>query len=776
MTEPAKKTRSEMIDSVVEYENAMREGADVLKSGGAALAASMDQDMGTGGIWDSEFRAFIDSMTLKQLFFSETWVYILVDLVAMKIASQPIRVMTGVVDETGQYIKKPAEGHTLQDLIENPNPYQAYTAWMYCMVVDLTLLGNSILWYASQANYLMILPGESVTMDIDASGTLLSYNTAEINSDGGQFLSDKKTKFAVEDIMHMRRPNPSSLLWGLSPFIPGRKSVLFNRYSQDYLNSFYQKGAMPGFALEMDKEANERVAMRLLRSFENAYTGRKNMRRTLVLPKGVSLKEVSHSLADQDLAIYIDKNREDIINLLKVPKHELSLQASGSMGSDEANSALKNFWHATLIPMMRIIEGELTKFFRRRGQLEGVDQFLEFDLTSVEPLQEDRVLQADLAKKMLESGWSINEVRSKIWHLKPATTPGTDDPFLVFPKSPTTPFALGIHQPQQVAPAAATLALPAADDKADTGSRTKAAKDKLSSFLKGGDGWWSRREAHAREAVAKGTHEMEKAVLKMFADMAVTITKAVKAHLKEKSWDTLRTKADERSKLVGKAELRRKLRKGLDKFETQWIDNTREVLSARVDVGYGVALELPFNMGSESELAGLRERGASMRAQALEARAERAFSYMNETTVEGVYATIEKGIDAGKTVQEIAGDLRSKFSDIEEIGSRAMTIARTEVLTAVSLGQASAMADAAKLIPDLMKMWLTADDDRVRHSHEQLHGDFVEHDEEFSNGLQFPRDPEGDASEVINCRCTWIMVPKDQMANIDDSLAAAEET
>lgn len=773
MTDAAKTmTRDQLLASAVEYENAAREGADESKS--AALAYAIESDMGGGGMWDGEMRAFMDAQTLKQLFFSELWVFLTVDLVAMKLSAQPMKVMTGSV-VNGKFIKRPAEGHPLQQLIENPNPFQSYSSWMYCLLVDLSLLGNSILWYASQSNYLMLLPAETIMLDISRDGRLASYKVAEMQSDGGM-QKVIQTSFSPEDIVHMRRPNPSSLLWGLSPFIPGRKSVLFNRYSQEYLNSFYQKGAMPGFALEMGAEANERVAMRLLRTFENAYTGRKNMRRTLVLPKGVSLKEVSHTLADQDLATYVNMNREDIINILKVPKHELSLQEAGSLGSEEAKTALKNFWNATLIPLARIVEGELTRFFRRRGQLEGTDTFLEFDLSNVDALQEDLAAKADMAVKLLNAGWSLNEVRTKIWELPESGEAAATVPYPIRPTGPVGGFpTFGLALPSQ-APALPPAQAPAQEDRNATASGTKASKDKLTSFLKGGDGWWSRREAHAREAVAKGQAELEKAVLKMFADMAVAITKAVKSHLKEKSWDEgLRTKADERAKLVGKTELRRKLRRALDRFEERWIDDARTALSARVDAGYGVALELPFNLASENEITALRERGAKAREDALEERSGRVFSYLNESTVEGVYSTIERGIDSGKTVAEIADDLRSKFSDVEQIGARAQTIARTETLTAVSIGQAAAMKDAARLVPDLMKMWITADDDRVRDTHQQLHGDVVEHDAEFANGLQYPRDPSGKAEDVINCRCTWIMVPKDQMSNIDDSLEAEEE-
>jgi len=539
MTEPATKSRADLHADAVEYENAMREGAAEAKS--AALQVAIDRELGEGAFGDPEMRAFLDASTLKALFATELWVFLTLDLVALKISSQPLKVMTGAVIN-GTFTPKMAEGHPLQDLIENPNPFQSYASWMYCLAVDLGLLGNAILWYASQANYLMLLPGEATSLEIGADNRVGAYVVSEMTSDGANLVRQRATKFAPEDVVHLKRPNPSSLLWGLSPFVPGRRSILFNRYSQEYLNSFYQKGAMPGFALEMGAEANERVAMRLLRTFENAYVGRKNMRRTMMLPKGVTLKEVSHTLANQDLATYIGMNREDIINILKVPKHELSLQEAGSLGSEEARTALKNFWHATLIPMMRIIEGELTRFFRRRGHLTDTNQFVQFDLTNVEALQEDQKTKSELAGLMLKTH-TLNEVRKKVYDLPPIE--GGDVVQGITAPMPGG-FPLLGAVPIQAAPQAALPAPTAAaqEDRDATAIGTKAAKDKLSAFLKGGDGWWSRREAHAREAVAKGVGELEKATLTLFADMAVAIIKTVKSHLKEKGWEAVRTKAE----------------------------------------------------------------------------------------------------------------------------------------------------------------------------------------------------------------------------------------
>ena len=56
----------------------------------------------------------------------------------------------------------------------------------------------------------------------------------------------------------------------------------------------------------------------------------------------------------------------------------------------------------------------------------------------------------------------------------------------------------------------------------------------------------------------------------------------------------------------------------------------------------------------------------------------------------------------------------------------------------------------------IVQTWLTARDDRVRDSHQDLEGEQRELDEEFLPGLMFPRDPDGEAGEVINCRCTLL--------------------
>ena len=60
----------------------------------------------------------------------------------------------------------------------------------------------------------------------------------------------------------------------------------------------------------------------------------------------------------------------------------------------------------------------------------------------------------------------------------------------------------------------------------------------------------------------------------------------------------------------------------------------------------------------------------------------------------------------------------------------------------------------------LDKEWISAEDAKVRPSHAEMNGMQVDMNQKFANGLRYPGDPLGSASEVINCRCTFLQVPK----------------
>lgn len=92
---------------------------------------------------------------------------------------------------------------------------------------------------------------------------------------------------------------------------------------------------------------------------------------------------------------------------------------------------------------------------------------------------------------------------------------------------------------------------------------------------------------------------------------------------------------------------------------------------------------------------------------------------------------------------------------------RGETIARTETMAAIQTAQDEALNQAVskELVArqDVRRVWRTAEDDRVRHTHAAMEGQEVGLDEPFlsPSGAQimYPGDPNAPADEVINCRC-----------------------
>lgn len=99
---------------------------------------------------------------------------------------------------------------------------------------------------------------------------------------------------------------------------------------------------------------------------------------------------------------------------------------------------------------------------------------------------------------------------------------------------------------------------------------------------------------------------------------------------------------------------------------------------------------------------------------------------------------------------------------------QALRIARTETTFASAY---AAMRAASQSNLELTKEWIAAKDDRTRKDHRLENGQIVDFNDPFimndGSQLQYPGDPKGTASQVINCRCTIAFkAKKDKDGNI----------
>ena len=707
----------------------------------------LSDDLAGGGQWDSEIKALLDNYTLKSLYFSEDWVFILLDLLCSEISDVDMKVSRETFTSDRRNVVEFLDDHPLNKLIQKPNPMQDYSTWMYLHVLEYCLMGNSIQWYAEKLNQLHIIPAESAFLDIDEKTNILKRYI--VNSQHGKL---EGVTFKKEQILHQRRPNPVSTYWGLSPFVPNSKALLFNRYTQDYLNSFYLKQATGQLALSLDKAVSEEAAMRLMRSFEHSYTGRRNQRRTMLLPKGVSVTEISQSIADQNLLEIVNQNREKIINILRVPKHALSLAEAGSLGSEEHKTALKFMWTSAIKPIMKKISGTFTDFFQEKGMLASDEKFA-FDLSHIELLREDSIRTADLAIRQLEFK-TLNEVRRDLYDLPPL--PGGDE-------NPRAHLVEEEELEEEEIIENSSDILETKGEIAITKLMTRYGQ------------WYLKSQEELEKEIKKTEQDMHRSCLNLFVDMASKAVRDFRSTYKDKKcYGSQNTKAASGSKNA----LIEKLIVNFDLLADDFIEQAEQNLLPASEAGYIANLESILNDNIRERVAELGERDEAKRKAALRSRIEDAFKSITETSINQVIETVEKAVLSGKTISDTSLAIVAMFAT--KGPARADLIARTESYTSLSLGKKAALDNAVEIVPNMVKVWINEGDDRVRGNpdgkypktqadHWKLQGeirpakDSKGEDTKFSNGLRFPRDPDSNkAAEKVNCRCDFMMVaPED---------------
>jgi HK97 family phage portal protein len=132
----------------------------------------------------------------------------------------------------------------------------------------------------------------------------------------------------------------------------------------------------------------------------------------------------------------------------------------------------------------------------------------------------------------------------------------------------------------------------------------------------------------------------------------------------------------------------------------------------------------------------------------LKKRADLFADSINRTTFEQLQRTFKESFAAGEGRLDLIKRIKDVYGDISM--GRAGVIARTETGVATQEGT----FEGYKQGNIDLKIWVSTMDDKVRESHYELNGEERPLDMPFSNGLQFPLDPDGAPEEVINCRCT----------------------
>lgn len=125
-----------------------------------------------------------------------------------------------------------------------------------------------------------------------------------------------------------------------------------------------------------------------------------------------------------------------------------------------------------------------------------------------------------------------------------------------------------------------------------------------------------------------------------------------------------------------------------------------------------------------------------------------------------ITSEVSRGVSTGMSYQQVAKQIELKM-----IGTKykpggayahALTVARTEGHRIQCQSAMNACTKAKEKGADVVKQWDSTLDGNTRESHRAVDGEVRELEDKFSNGLMYPGDSSGPASEVCNCRCALL--------------------
>lgn len=147
----------------------------------------------------------------------------------------------------------------------------------------------------------------------------------------------------------------------------------------------------------------------------------------------------------------------------------------------------------------------------------------------------------------------------------------------------------------------------------------------------------------------------------------------------------------------------------------------------------------------------------------INARANQLAWNVTDTTYKDIQAQLAEGAANGESIPTISDRIKNLFAQTYK--NRAKTVARTEVISAYN-GSAH---DKITNTPDdgiVMMEWLATPGTRTRHTHREANGQRVPPNSMFTVGghaMAYPGDPSGPAREVVNCRCTLLLLTPEEL-------------
>lgn len=706
-----------------------------------------------GGHFGQEFNLRPTAGRVKALHASEPWVYATSSLIARTLSGikfQIVNTESGEVDET----------HPANKIINGENPIQPSVHKRWSGYLDLTLGGNYFEVVDEKFQYTMHVPVESATIIMRKNNSpeerkiiekFGPYEALQIND---AMSGQAKQLIPWEYVIHHKFPNPFNPFYGLSMYVAASRPILLDRHKNEFEMAFYLRGATNAGVIEITEDISKSRMERLMKTFEQTFTGRRNWWRTQFIPKGTKWVNAGLTMNEMQHLEGLRENRLTLLAVLGIPPAMMGIVQDVNRSTSEVQEAA--FYSNTIIPLANFIASGYNHSYLFRNMFKGKFEVVP-DLSGIDAVDGSIITRGERAKAV-DNIATINEQR-EIIGLDPL--PITDPRGMLFTAQlmkldpnfqafGSTPSAVDSTPPDTT-----QVDSGEPDTNNDTGKAAIFARAKANATI-------------AQERLERVQMSKHINAVNQNTQLALEMAKHALRDGRNPA-NSLRSTESDR----------------LDEYKKTGIQVLRETMDQAFEFGRTQSRSLSnavtkaerLNPDDELALEAIRQRTAEGKRRQLDQRNIDSFRGFDKTQTERIMQIVETGLANGESYEEIAKTIENKYG--QSYGDQAFTIARTEVLTATSEGVKWNHDSLKEIFSKVNKQWFhvgdvgTNPDARSEHADFELAGDdgvvpsdFVYVNPKTGGELLYPRDPNAGADDNVNCRCSWVsVIPDDAISS-----------
>lgn len=653
----------------------------------------------------------------------------------------------------------------LVDLLDGPNPLMSGQQLQRAMSIFLDLAGGVFLFMNRQGRELRKgeMPDEIWPVRDDLVTPIIDKRT--MMPVAWYFMAgEKKIEYQDEAVSHIYYPDPHNPLAGFGPMQAAWRSADHLFRAEAFDDGLVENGGQIGGIIspsDSEKSLTREQAKTLAESVNQEMLKPEDTGKWAVIPRGVKFEKTTFSPVDMQAGEMRKVKREEIARTFGVPPVMLGELEDANRSS--LRELRRVYYENTIVPRTEFVSESLAYNFLPKLPPKFHERWIQYDYATVPAMREDIDSQIARIKELMHLGRSF-EVAAELVGLDFDPSEGTEERWIA---STLQPVELALSPPKPELVAAPE------PEKEKSYQRRRASAQAFEASLSKHDDAIARaanrvfrdyllaQRKRIRELVAR--KDGEPSVVRpwnFFTDSA-TWSASRRAYAELMDMVPVREWIED-VRGISPDELEQLLLRNEEKWGAElWAAVEKPIKTAVLDSAKGVARDL-----GRVQITATNPRVLRHMATKRVLLAEGPMSVVAERVRTAIVKAMADSSNIGTLAERIKQVLEKLESELvtmrEQLGQRAMLIARTESASAANAGRV-AQFKASGIV---QHEWVSAGDDLVREGH-QIDGEVQIIGERFSNGMTEPGEAGAPVGMVANCRCATVPV-----VQADDASAA----